>query len=196
MEFKAFLSFIVKNGRAALYPVYKGTMERRDPALIPIIMGYQNNTYQATEYLIQLIKDYKRSIDYLEIRPDIDNDKLAYYGVSWGGWMGALIPAVEGRLKASILLAGGFDLINPRPRPEVRETNYVTRVKVPTLMLNGRYDSFGKLESAIKPMFDLLGTPDEHKKLILYETDHIPPKNDFIRDTLAWLDKYLGPVKQ
>jgi len=125
----------------------------------------------------------------------IDSDKFAYYGVSWGGWMGAYIPAVEGRLKASILLAGGFDLINPRPRPEVRKTNYVNRVKVPTLMINGRYDSFGKLEAAIKPMFDLLGTPDEHKELILYDTDHIPPKNDFIRDTLAWLDRYLGPVK-
>ncbi|NIN93158.1 SUMF1/EgtB/PvdO family nonheme iron enzyme, partial [bacterium] len=33
-EFQVFLSFIVKNGRAALYPVYKGTMERRDDALI------------------------------------------------------------------------------------------------------------------------------------------------------------------
>jgi serine/threonine protein kinase len=196
LEFKVFLSFIIKNGRAAIYPVYKGTMERADPALFPIIMGYQNETYQFTEYMIQLIKDFKRSIDYLETREDIDSDKLAYYGVSWGGWMGSYIPAVEDRFQASILLGGGFDVINPRPRPETRETNYVTRVKVPTLMLNGRYDSFFPYEAAIKPMFDMLGTPDEHKELKLYETDHIPPKNNFIRDTLAWLDRYLGPVNR
>lgn len=194
LEFKVFLSFIIKNGRAAIYPVYKGTMERADPALMPIIMGYQNNTYQFTEYLIQLVKDCRRTIDYLETREDIDMDKLAYYGVSWGGAMGNYIPAVEDRFQASILLGGGFDVINARPRPESRETNYITRVKVPTLMLNGKYDSFCPYEAAIKPMFDMMGTPDEHKELKLYETDHVPPKNDFIRDTLAWLDRYLGPV--
>ncbi len=47
----------------------------------------------------------------------------------------------------------------------------------------------------MKPMFDLLGTPDEHKVLKLYETDHIPPMNDSIKEILAWLDRYLGPVE-
>ncbi len=44
-------------------------------------------------------------------------------------------------------------------------------------------------------MFDLLGTPDEDKDLMLYETDHIPPMNEFIKEILAWLDRYFGPVK-
>jgi hypothetical protein len=43
-------------------------------------------------------------------------------------------------------------------------------------------------------MFDLLGTPDEHKELKMFKTDHIPPRNEFIKETLAWLDRYLGPV--
>jgi hypothetical protein len=73
--------------------------------------------------------------------------------------------------------------------------NYVTRVKIPTLMINGRYDSFLAYETSIKPRFDLLGTPDEHKELKVYETDHIPPRIEFIKETLAWLDRYLGPVK-
>ena len=196
MEFQVFLSFVVKNGRAVLYPVYKGTMERGDPALIRLAMGYNNNSYQFTEYLIQLIKDFKRCLDYLETREDIDSGKLAFYGMSWGGDMGAYIPAVETRLQASILLAGGFDLTNPRPRPEANEVNYVTRVEIPTLMINGRYDSLSGYETSIKPMFDLLGTPDEHKELKLYETDHIPPRKEFIRDILVWLDRYLGPVKR
>ena len=63
-EFLSFLSFIVGNGRAVLYPVYKGTFERGDPALAAIHNGA--NTRQFTEYAIQLVKDYSTSIDYLE----------------------------------------------------------------------------------------------------------------------------------
>ena len=188
MEFKVFLSFVVKNGRAALYPVYKGTMERNFVRPYP-----WGNTHRQAEYRIQLVKDFKRCIDYLETRQDIARDKLAFYGMSWGGgWPGVIIPAMEERLKASVLLAGG---LNSTGRPEVHMSNYITRVKVPTLMINGKYDSSFGYEKGIKPMFDLLGTPDEHKELKLYDTDHIPPRNEFIKETLAWLDRYLGPVK-
>jgi pimeloyl-ACP methyl ester carboxylesterase len=94
------------------------------------------------------------------------------------------------------LLAGGFVYQGGFPRPEVNQINYVTRVKIPTLMLNGKYDSVFPVETDQKPMFDLLGTPAEHKQWKLYETDHIPPLNEYIKETLAWLDKYLGPVKR
>jgi serine/threonine protein kinase/cephalosporin-C deacetylase-like acetyl esterase len=189
-EFPVFLSFLVKNGRAVLYPVYKGTFERRDDALIGVFL--RDNSHQYTDFLIQLVKDFKRSIDYLEIRQDIDHKKLAYYGMSWGGVMGAIIPTVEARLKTSIVLGGG---LRGRGRPEANQINYITRVKIPTLMLHGKYDTICPLETSIRPMFDLLGTPDQHKELKLYETDHIPPRNEFIKETLTWLDRYLGPVK-
>jgi hypothetical protein len=45
-------------------------------------------------------------------------------------------------------------------------------------------------------MFDLLGTPEEDKQLLIYETDHYIPELDMDRKTLEWLDKYLGPVRQ
>jgi dienelactone hydrolase len=141
-----------------------------------------------------VVKDFRRCVDYLESRQDIDNGKLAYYGLSWGaGYPGLIIPAVEERLKASILLAGGLEDIG---RPEVHPINYVTRVKLPTLMMNGKYDSLSPYEISIKPMFDLLGTSDADKRLLLYDTDHIPPRNQFVKEILAWLDKYLGPVKR
>ena len=189
MEFKVFLSFVVKNGRAALYPVYKGTMERNFERPDP-----WDNTHRQTEYRIQLVKDFKRCIDYLETRQDIDSQKLAYYGMSWGGhWPGVIIPAVEERLKASVLLPGG---LGDPGRPEVHPINYVTRVKTPTLMLNGKYDANFPYETSAKPLLDLLRTPDEHKELKLYDTDHIPPLNESIKEILAWLDKYLGPAKR
>ena len=187
-EFPMFLSFLVRNGRAVLYPVYRGTFERRPP--LASILG-PPNSFARTELLIQRVKDFRRSVDYLETRPDIDSNKIAYYGMSWGGWLGALIPAVEKRLVANILVAGSM---GPRDaRPESNTINFVTRVQQPTLMLNGIYDV--KIDEEIKPMFDLLGTPKEHKRLILYETDHIPPRAEYIKETLSWLDKYLGSVK-
>jgi tRNA A-37 threonylcarbamoyl transferase component Bud32/dienelactone hydrolase len=186
-EFPMFLSYLLRSGRAVLYPIYKGTFERQVPGMPPPLL--QNTSHQYSEYLIQVVRDFRRSVDYLETREDIDSGKLAYYGMSWGGILGAIIPAVEERLATSVLLAG---LLIEAGRPEVYPLNYVTRVRTPTLMLNGKYDV--GIDAGIKPMFDLLGTPAEHKRLILYDTDHIPPRSEFIKETLAWLDKYLGPV--
>jgi hypothetical protein len=110
--------------------------------------------------------------------------------LSWGGgWPAVIISAVEKRLKASVLLAGGLRFTG---RPEVNPINYMSRVKLPTLMINGKYDM--GFDYYIKPMFDLLGTPKKDKDWKVYETDHIPPQDKFIRDTLNWLDRYLGPV--
>jgi len=103
-----------------------------------------------------------------------------------------MIPAVEGRLKASILVVGG---LWSDARPEIDPISYLSRVRVPTLMLNGKYDMFFTYETKVKPMFDLLGTPKDQKVLKLYDTDHYIPRNKLIKETLAWLDRYLGPVR-
>jgi len=188
-EFR-WLQPLIKNGRAVLYPVYIATFERASDALYEIHTGADSHQY--TELFIKLVKDLRRSIDYLETRPDIDSKGLAYLGFSWGGMYGAIIPAVEDRLKASILNVGGMW---GGVRPEVDSINYISRMKIPTLMLNGRYDMTFVYETDVKPMFDLMGTPKDQKKLVLYDTDHFIPRNEYIKETLAWLDKYLGPVK-
>jgi eukaryotic-like serine/threonine-protein kinase len=114
--------------------------------------------------------------------------------MSAGGWLGGIIPAVEDRLQTMVLVGGGFN--RNRLRPEVEQINYVPRIRIPTLMLNGRYDTIAPFETSIKPMFDLLGTPRNNKELKVYDTDHIPPRNELIKETLAWLDRYLGPINR
>jgi hypothetical protein len=32
------------------------------------------------------------------------------------------------------------------------------------------------------------------KKHVLFESGHVPPFPDVVRETLDWLDRYLGPV--
>jgi pimeloyl-ACP methyl ester carboxylesterase len=188
-EFKMNLAFILKDGRAVLYPIYKGTFERRDDKLTGLQNGDDSRLF--TEYLVELVKDMSRSIDYLETRPDIDSNKLAYLAHSWGGLWGAIIPAVEGRLKVSVLRVGGLWPWGAT-RPEASQINYVRHVTIPTLMLNGRYDMTLPYDTSVKPMFDLLGTPEKDKVLKLYDSDHFVPQSEFVKETLAWLDKYLG----
>ena len=106
--------------------------------------------------------------------------------------MAPLVLATEDRLRAAVLAVGGM---RANVRPETAYLNYVPRVKVPVLMLNGKYDMFFPFDTTVKPMFDLLGTPPQNKRLRLYETDHFVPQNEYVKETLAWLDRYLGPVK-
>ncbi len=40
----------------------------------------------------------------------------------------------------------------------------------------------------------MVSTPDEHKVIKDYPTDHIPPRAEYIKETLNWLDRYFGPV--
>jgi cephalosporin-C deacetylase-like acetyl esterase len=181
--------FIIKSGRALLFPIYKSTYERGDgwSSSIPD----ETNSYK--EHVIQWGQDLSRSIDYLESRSDIDSDKLAYYGFSWGGRLGGLMVAVGGRFKTAIFYVAGFRF--QKQKPEVDPFHFVSRVRIPVLMLNGRYDSFFPHETAQIPMFKLLRTPEEQKRHLIYDTGHGIPRNQLIKESLEWLDKYLGPVK-
>ena len=182
-------AFVIKSGRAFMFPVYKGTYERGDD----LKSDYPNTTSSYRDHVIAWSKDLGRSIDYLETRPEIDRNKLAYEGASWGGAMGSVLPAVEDRIKVCVLIVPGFNL--QKSLPEVDELNFAPRVKVPVLMLNGRFDFFYPVETSQLPMFRLLGTPKEHKRRVEYETGHNIPRTELIKETLDWLDHYLGPVR-
>ena len=193
--FSQLRSFIMKNGRAIMLPAYQGTYGRKVEDAMDIHVGKPTRRY--VEYLIQVVKDFRRSVDYLESRPDVDSEKIGYYGFSWGGLVSPVITSVEDRLKVSViplagLRAGGILDIHPAADP----LNYVSHVKIPTLMLSGKYDPLFPYETVVKPMYELLGTPDNDKMIKLYKTDHFIPRNELIREILAWLDKYLGPVNK
>jgi pimeloyl-ACP methyl ester carboxylesterase len=85
-----------------------------------------------------------------------------------------------------------------RARPEVTEYNFAPRVRVPVLMINGRYDVLFPLETNQRPMFEMLGTRAEDKRHILYDAGHgvVSERPAQVRrDVLEWLDRYLGNVR-
>jgi formylglycine-generating enzyme required for sulfatase activity len=182
--------FVPKSGRVFLFPVYKGTFERwEDLKREPTEMTYWR------DHRIMWSKDVGRSLDYLETRKDIDREKIAYLGFSWGAIIAPIVLSVDDRFKAAILNAGGLPL-EPKAFPEGERINFLPRVKIPVLMLNGRYDSGHPVESSQIPFFRLLGTPEKDKRHVICDAGHVPPRKDVIRESLDWLDKYLGPVKK
>jgi predicted Ser/Thr protein kinase len=181
-----FAYFIPQSGRALVYPIYQGTYERQFDAHGP---------NDDRDWKIQMGKDLRRAVDYLETREDIDSDRLAYYGLSWGASLGPLMTAIEPRFEASVLLAGGLYRPSPDWPPETLPQNFAPRSTVPTVMINGRKDFNSPVETEIQPMFDMLGTPAEDKRLVLLDGGHVPASpNEVIREVLDWLDLYLGPV--
>jgi dienelactone hydrolase len=177
--------FLVRSGRAVIVPIYKGTYERN--------IGDTELPQVWRDLMIYVAKDLGRTIDYLGTRADIDTSKLAYFGLSTGAGMGPIMTAVEPRFKASILLAGGLYAWQ-RP-PEADAFNFVPRVKVPTLMINGRNDFYFPLETSQEPMFRLLGTAPGDKRHVVFESGHVPTEREqVIKEVLDWLDRYLGPV--
>jgi len=177
------IDFLLKSGRAVIYPIYKSSYERGDD----LKSDYPNETNFWKEHVIMWAKDLSRSIDYLETRDDIDADKLAYYGLSWGGAMGAIMPAVEKRIKASVLVVAG--LLFQRSLPEVEPVNFLPRIKTPVLMLNGKYDFFFPYETSQIPFYVLLGTPKEHKELFVSDGGHSVPRTPLVKEILAWLGR-------
>ena len=183
------VDFLLKGGRAVIYPIYKGTYERGDD----LHSDYPTETNFWKDHVIMWAKDCSRSIDYVETRPELDGNKIAYFGVSWGGAMGGIMPAVEKRIKVNVLLVAG--LLFQRALPEVEPVHFLPRIHSPVLMLNGKYDFFFPYETSQRPFFELIGTNNEDKKIIAYEGGHSVPRTQLVKETLAWLDRYFGAAE-
>ena len=179
-------TFIMRSGRAFLYPIYKSTFERAD--------GLKSDTPNMTvgfrDHMIMWSKDVGRSVDYLESRSDIAKERIGYIGLSTGAALAPVFLAIERRISLGVIYMGG---INLQPSlPEADTVNFAPRVTVPVLMLNGRFDNYYPTVSSQEPLFRLLGTPAEHKRRVVYDAAHNIPRTDMIKEVVNWMEKYWG----
>lgn len=188
IDFVNYLDFVIRSGRVAVFPVYKGTFERGGGPAAALASG----PYR--DWTLQYIKDVRRTVDYLETRSDIDRGRVGFYGYSWGARIGAIVGGVEERFKVLILAHGG--LPSESRRPEVDELNFLPRVKVPVVMINGRYDHVFPVGPSQEPFFARLGTPPDEKRHLVLGGGHSSPRNELIQAVLEGLDRYLGSVER
>jgi len=181
------VEFIIRSGRAVIYPIYTSTYYRGLPApRTPL-----EDKYQITKRYQEL----KRSVEYLLSRGDIDPAKLGYVGVSWGAAWAPVMLSLEDRFQTAVLFEGGLYL-RAFPLPETDVFNFLPRCRVPVLMLNGRYDYTFPLATSQEPFFHWLGTPEKQKRHIVYNSSHdvMVYRTQVVGEVLSWLDRYLGPV--
>ncbi len=163
---------------------------------------------------IQLNIDLRRGVDLLLSRPDVDKNRLAYIGRSYGGAQGGLLAGIEKRLKAYVLIVGdgglvahftgADDTMGPMQflPPEqakrwlalmepVEPIRWVGKAAPAHLLFqNGRQDTL--VPQAAAQAYQAAGS--EPKKVLWYDADH-SLNDQAIRDRHLWLAEEIGIKK-
>ena len=185
-----FVDYLVRSGRAVLYPIYEHTYGRGST----LAGDVATPTIEHRDQMLRWVKEMRRSIDYAVTRQDIDSTRLSFVGTSWGGRMAGVVLAIEPRIRTAVLNVAGIGA--PPRRPEEDPVNFLPRIRIPVLMLSGRYDSVFPYETSQRPFLRLLGSPPDKKKQILFDGGHFLPRTMMVAESLKWLDQYLGLVSR
>ncbi|MGE3317073.1 MAG: alpha/beta hydrolase family protein [Planctomycetaceae bacterium] len=137
------------------------------------------------EIYIQTTRDYRRAIDYLETRGDIDKSRIGMLGYSMGGHQTFLLTGVEPRIKAAVACAAPSTTDKFSP---VAPQNFVRGFgDRPFLELMGRSDPLCPVGHAMA-RFALI--PGKNKSQVLFEADHKLPR-DYVPHAVEWMKKHL-----
>ena len=177
--------FIIRSGRAVLYPVYKGTYQRRD--------SLQNDTQDTTnfyrDHVVMWAKDMRRGIDYLETRSDVEHRALGVLRRELGRGAGRAVAgggaAHQGqragrgrpRLPADAARSGSAQF------PAAHHGAHADAQRALRLLLPGR-DFAGP---DVPPAGHSARPTKRH---VVEEGSHDVPRARLIQEVLSWLDKY------
>jgi TolB-like protein/formylglycine-generating enzyme required for sulfatase activity len=180
------LDFILKSGRALAIVSFDSFFERSwSPSHSATMTWPERHRLLLTHWRAEL----GRTLDYLGTRNDVDADRVAWWGASYGSSVMLPLLALEPRVRVNVLYTGGVMLTNLPPAEDL--FNYFPRIRQPTLMLNGRWDTVFSQQSQAA-LYQLLGTPAEQKRHVVYDGGHaVQPRRDVVRETLDWFDRYL-----
>ena len=141
---------------------------------------------------IQLIVDLRRAVDLLGARADVDDDRIAYLGVSYGAAMGGLLAGVEHRIAAFVLMSGDGGLVEHFSGPEHRSgplfmlsparrnawlaamrpiepLRWVRRASAPILFQFGRHDHLAPVRDQTR----YWRAAPQPKEIRWYDSDHM-----------------------
>jgi formylglycine-generating enzyme required for sulfatase activity/tRNA A-37 threonylcarbamoyl transferase component Bud32 len=178
----------VRAGRALFGVVLEGYMERLRPA------GFVRpsaTTVEFADMIADRITDLRRGLDYLETRNDIDMSRLAAVAPSAGSILGLIIGALEPRYRAFVFMGAGLPSSYRAIIAAANPINFASHIRVPKLIVQGRYDEDTPVRTAAEPLFKLMTEP---KRMVLYEGGHVPSIETQMSATSGWLDEQLGRV--
>jgi len=178
------LGFIVRSGRAAIVPIWKGSRDRYQ-SFIPD---------RQQEAASGWYTDLGRTMTFIRDDPVLDEDRVAFMGFSYGALFGSLLLGLDERLKTGVLISGGIFNVVPL-EASLDVTNYAPRIKQPVLMVNGRFDPIVPWGLAQQRLLELLPNP-ANRQVLFDELGHYGfPRHRFYRAVTDWLDEQLGSVR-
>jgi DNA-binding winged helix-turn-helix (wHTH) protein len=190
------IDFVVRNGRALVWPIIAGTHERPRPRDRP-----------TPAQLIERWRDLKRVrrqeigavIDFLEFNDDFDGNRVALLAASFGAtFVSPHVLMAEERIRTGVMMSATLAQIDTKRFPDIVNPNtYWPHVTQPILLLNGRYDISTHLVESRVALLESVGTNAGEKRGIVYDSSHWPlPPHRVEQDVTGWLDEHLGPVGQ
>lgn len=185
---ETFASSQIKAGRAVFAVVLKGFIGREHPP------GRKPPTIESIRFrdeVVNDVRDVQRGLDYLETRPDLDMSKVAFWGYSAGAEFGVILAALEPRFRSAVFMSDGISLFNQKKSPEGNIANFAPYIRIPKLLINGRYDEQYSWRLETEPLIKLLREP---KQLVQYDAGHTPPPEIAVPAISRFLDEHLGPV--
>ncbi len=141
--------------------------------------------FTLTDIYIQTTRDYRRAIDYLETRPEIDKARFGALGYSMGGTQTFLLTGVEPRIKAAVAVAAPAEKSKWSP---VAPQNFVRGIgQRPLLTILGRTDELCPLQHA-RELQSLVES--KTKDQVLFDAGHKLPV-DYVPHAVGWMKKHL-----
>jgi formylglycine-generating enzyme required for sulfatase activity/dienelactone hydrolase/predicted Ser/Thr protein kinase len=182
------LAPIIRTGRAIFSVELEGFLGRPHP---PDWAEPDRAQEEYVDVVVQNVTEMRRGLDYLESRPDIDHSRIALYGLSAGGGPGVFVTALDSRYRSVLFSGTGISHGEQRYAPAANRINFVSHIRAPKLMLDGRYDEDTPLQTETEPMFRLLREP---KRLQIFDGAHVPPFEVLVPTLTKWFDETMGPV--
>ncbi len=96
---------LVKRGMACIVP-YSVFHSRRAPETVRKRLPHLTSEEWFEGYRISVI-DVRQMIDWASSRSEVDKDRIAVLGISFGGFISAITMGVDRRIKAGVLLVAG-----------------------------------------------------------------------------------------
>ena len=150
------------------------------------VMIFQQGWFnRSREMMVQSTVEYRRAIDYLNTRTEIDTTRIGVIGYSMGGMMTFSLTGVEPRIKVSVAC------VTPTIKDRFGATaphNFAAAVDGrPFLMVMGRSDPYYVVEEA-QQLHSLIDSPT--KELVFYDSDHRLPV-EYTGKAVAWFQNHL-----
>ena len=175
---------LLKNGFAVMIidAVYHGERSAENDYVGPSL----NYPIATRDMIMRTAIEYRRSIDYLSSRTDIDTTRIGLLGLSMGGLITFQLTSIDSRIKTAI--AGLTPQIKDPILQPVVSTTFASHVSCSSfLVFMGNKDGWYTMEEA-RQLYNLI--PITQKEFVEYNVGHEPPV-EYVGKVTDWFEKHL-----